>query len=155
MGQTTEKVIIKNYADMFNAKEGLISKDAIREVEVDAIVDTGATYLCLPPKVIAELGLMFSYSTPVTTANGEVPRRIFLGAYITIKDRNTEMEVMESDERTPPLIGYLILEALDFVVDTQSRQLIGNPKHDGRRIVDLYRDMDAPANAKEPSGKEE
>ena len=105
MGQTTEKVIIKNYADMFKANEGLIAEDAIRVVEVDAIVDTGATYLCLPPKVIEELGLMFSYSTPVTTANGEVPRRIFSGANITVKERSVQMEVMESDETTPPLIG--------------------------------------------------
>ena len=138
MGQTTEKVIVKNVYDMFRAADGLIAKDAIRVVEVDAIVDTGATHLCLPPKAIEELGLMFSYSTAVTAANGEVPRRIFNGAYVTIQERSVEMEVMESDKTTPPLIGFLILAALDFVVDPKLKQLIGNPRHGGRRIVDLY-----------------
>ena len=72
------------------------------------------------------------------TANGNVGRRIFAGAKITIKDRTVEMQVMESDEKTPPLIGYLVLEALDFVVNPKTQGVMGNPEHDGEWIVDLY-----------------
>ena len=32
------------------------------------------------------------------------------------------MSVMESDETTPPLVGYVVLEVLDFVVDPKSQE---------------------------------
>lgn len=138
MGRTTEKVIVKNFGDWLKAKEGLIGEDQIRTVEVDAIVDTGATYLCLPADAIEQLGLPYSESVTVTTANGRVERRIFSGAVITIRDRTVQMQVMENDEDTPPLIGHLVLEALDFVVNPKTQGLMGNPEHDGEWIVDLY-----------------
>jgi len=77
----------------------------------------------------------------VTTANGKVDRRIFDGAKITIRDRAVQMQVMENDENTPPLIGYLILEALDLVVNPKTQGLMGNPEHEGKWVVDLYRAM--------------
>ena len=72
------------------------------------------------------------------TANGRVERRIFDGATIIIQGREIQMQVMENDETTPPLIGFLVLETMDLVVDTKSQKIIGNPKHDGEWIVDLY-----------------
>jgi clan AA aspartic protease len=139
MGRTFEKVKVRNYGDIAMVARGLLKEEAIREAEIEAIVDTGATYLCLPPKIIEELGLLYSRSVSVTTANGEVKRRIFQGAEITIKNRSTQMEVMESDETTPPLIGFLVLEALDFVVDPKTQKIIPNPEHGGKWVVECYR----------------
>ena len=34
-------------------------------------------------------------------------------------------------------IGFLVLEALDFVVDPKANRLIPNPEHDGKWIADL------------------
>ncbi|MCZ6680890.1 MAG: aspartyl protease, partial [Candidatus Poribacteria bacterium] len=65
MGQTREKVILQNYGDILKAKEGLIAENEIRSIEVEAIVDTGATYLCLPPSVIEQLDLLYAQSTSV------------------------------------------------------------------------------------------
>ena len=138
MGRTIEKVEIQNYTDIVDAKKGLIAESEIRTVEVEGIADTGATYLCLPPSVIEQLGLLYSHSRNVKTANGIVERRTFLGAYITIKDRYELMSVMENDHQTPPLIGYLVLEALDFVVDPKSQALIPNPASEGKWMADLY-----------------
>ena len=138
MGRVVEKVKVKNYVDVFQPSQGLLPEDQIRTVEVDAVVDTGATYLCLPPSVIAQLGLLYSHLSSVTTANGDVERRIFAGADIAVKERNVQMQVMENDEHTPPLIGYLILEALDFVVNPKTQGLTGNPEHHGKWVVDLY-----------------
>jgi clan AA aspartic protease len=137
MGQIIEKVVIKNYVDIDKSADGLISEDAIRTVEIEALVDTGAAFMCLPPSVITTLGLKHSYSRDVITANGAVKRRVFGGAAINIQGRETPMGVMENDETTPPLIGYLILEDLDFVADPKSQKLIPNPAHDGKWISDL------------------
>ena len=138
MGRTVEKVAIQNVYDIYEVSKGRIPESEIRTVEIDAIVDTGATYLCLPPGVIELLGLLYLHSAIVTTANGKVERRIFGGGKITILERTVEMQVMENDNNTPALIGYLILEALDFVVNPKTQRLMGNPEHDGEWVVDLY-----------------
>ena len=126
------------YVDVFNASSGSLGESQVRTAEVDAIVDTGATYMCLPPSVTAELGLLYSHCERVRTANGAVGRRIFRGAEITIRDRCIQMSVMENDEDTPPLIGCLVLEGLDFVVDPKGQHLMPNHEHGGEWVADLY-----------------
>jgi predicted aspartyl protease len=139
MGRTSEKVIIKNLFDIEKVSRGVLNENQIRTVEISAIVDTGAAYLCLPPKVIKELGLLFAYSTPVKTGNGKLELRIFDGAKITIKDRTIQMQVMENiDDSVPALIGYLVLETMDWAVDPKSQEIVGNPINDGKWVVDMY-----------------
>ena len=48
------------------------------------------------------------------------------------------MSVMENDEKTPPLIGYIVLDVLDFVVAPQSEKLIPNPEYEGKWMAELY-----------------
>jgi hypothetical protein len=48
------------------------------------------------------------------------------------------MDILENDDNTPPLIGYLLLEALDLVADAKSRKVIPNPEHGGEWIADMY-----------------
>ncbi|MBU1599066.1 hypothetical protein KKG61_03010, partial [bacterium] len=104
MGRTVEKVIVKNFGDIVLHSKGIAKEDEIRTVEIEGVVDTGVAYLCLPPVVIERLGLLYSHTREVTTANGRVKRRIFNGAIIIIQDREIEMQVMENDVTTPPLI---------------------------------------------------
>ena len=138
MGRVIEKIIVKNYVDMAKAGEGIIDVGKVRTVEVDAIVDTGATYVCLNRNDIETLGLPFHNVVNIKTANGKASRRTFEGAKIELKDRTFVMEIMENDDDTPALIGYLLLEALDLVVDPKTQHVIPNPAHDGKWVADLY-----------------
>ncbi len=138
MGRVKEQVKVRNLLDLHEVSQGEREAEEVRTVEVDALVDTGATYLCLPPALIEELGLPYSHSQKVRTANGAVQRRIFDGAKIMLRDREVQMAVMENDEDTPALMGYLVLEAIDFVVDSKGQKLVPNPEHDGKWVVDLY-----------------
>ncbi len=137
MGRTYEKVLIQSFEDVLKVRQGEIKETDIRTVEVEALVDTGAAFLCLPPECIEELGLLYSEMREMRTANGIVKRRFFNGANITIKGRSVQMSVMENDPSTPPLIGYLLLEALDYVVDPKSEMLIPNPENNDEWITDL------------------
>lgn len=137
MGTVTEKVTLKNFVDIVNSSKTLIPQESVKTVEIEAIVDTGAAFLCLPPVIIQELGLLYIRSRQVVTANGIVSRRIFGGALIMIQEREIQMEVMENDEFTPPLIGYLVLEDMDLLVDVKGQKLIPNPAHEGKWITDL------------------
>ncbi len=138
MGRVVEKILIKNFIDEYQAQQGLIEKEKIRKFELDALVDTGATYLCLPPKVISKLGLPLHKSVEIKTANGVASRKTYKGAEIELKGRSFVMEVMENDKENPALIGYLVLEAMDFVVDPKTQAVIPNPAHDGKWTADLY-----------------
>lgn len=139
MGKTTVKVKIRNFGDIFSAENGYIKKSEIRGVEIEAIVDSGAAYLCLPSKIIKELCLYFSKSTQVKTGNGSIQLRIFIGAEITIKDRTIQMQVMENvDDSVPAIIGYLVLETMDWVLNPKNQELMGNPENDGKWVVDMY-----------------
>jgi predicted aspartyl protease len=138
MGKRFEKIMIKNFVDIAMHSKGIIKEAEIRTIETEALVDTGAAYLCLPPGDIEKLGLVHSTIKEVTTANGKVNRRIFYGAVIIIKDREIQMQIMENSVGTPPLIGYLVLEAMDFLVDSKSQRIIPNPAHEGKWIIDLY-----------------
>jgi predicted aspartyl protease len=138
MGRTYEKIIVRNYGDTLKFEEGMIAEEQIRFIQTDALVDTGATYVCIKREDIKELGLPFHQPVSIKTANGRATRRTFKGAEIELNGRSFVMEVMENDDDTPALIGYLLLEALDFVVDPKSQKVIPNPAHDGKWVADLY-----------------
>jgi hypothetical protein len=49
------------------------------------------------------------------------------------------MDVMEVPDDRSVRIGQLPLEQLDYVVDPQSRSLIGNPRLGSEHIIEMYR----------------
>lgn len=52
-------------------------------------------------------------------------------------ERTAIVEIMEIPEGVPPLLGYIALEMLDFVIHPQRERLIGNPDHGGELIIDM------------------
>jgi predicted aspartyl protease len=101
-------------------------------------VDTGAAMLSLHIDQIKELGLKFLRRIKVRTANGSSERNVYGVARVEIQGREGEFTVLEGPNDVPVLVGYLVLEQLDFVVDTSIQKLIPNPAHDGEYALDLY-----------------
>lgn len=139
MGRITAKIKLENLVDYVLAKRGDIPPSQVRFIEIDdALVDTGATLVCLTRKQITELGLTPLEVREARTANGSVFRQIYGGGLLTIMDRTCTVDVMEIPENKPPLIGYLALENLDLQPDPKSQKLIPNPAHGGKFVMDLY-----------------
>lgn len=138
MGRIVGKIKVENLGDVLLAESGAISLEQIRSMELEALVDTGATFLCLPAKVIADLGLTFLGTRIVTTATGPVERRVFKGAQLTILNRTCTLDVMELENGIPPLIGYIPLENLDLQPDPQKKTLGPNPEHGDKMVFDLF-----------------
>jgi predicted aspartyl protease len=139
MGRVTAKIKVENMLDHLLFKRGDIPASAVRSTEIeDALVDTGATLLCLRQKEIAELGLSPLAMREAKTANGPVTRQLYEGARLTILDRACSIDVMEIPDDAPALIGYVPLENLDLQPDPKAQQLIPNPAHGGKLILDLY-----------------
>ncbi|MBI3874900.1 MAG: retropepsin-like domain-containing protein [Verrucomicrobia bacterium] len=136
MGKIIQRAKLTNSGDLEAVHAGFISADKIRQTEVDFLVDTGAAMICLPPDVIASLGLRRTHEREVMTANGKVKRGVYSPVRIEIRDRDADLNVMELLPGTPPLLGYLALEALDLYPNPQKQTLEGNPKYDGKMVVD-------------------
>ena len=104
----------------------------------NALVDTGATMLNLHKNQIDELGLKYLRKMRVKTANGSIERNIYGVASVEIMGREAEFDVLEIPDDVPVLVGYIILEQLDFVADPIQQKLVPNPAHDGEYALDLY-----------------
>jgi predicted aspartyl protease len=138
MGRVQTEATIANLKDLWAAEQGLISPEQIRRVTVqDALVDTGATLLSLPTRLIRQLGLADRGKRRVTSSTGSGEAAMYDAVRLTIRGRECTMDVMEVPDDVPVLIGQLPLEHLDFVVDLRSRTLIGNPAHDGEHVYEL------------------
>jgi predicted aspartyl protease len=121
MAKTTETVLIKNLFDISKAMKFSIMISEIRSKEIEAVVDTNSAYLCLPPKVIAELGLTYDSTKTVSTSNGNFELRIFKDVEINFMDRSIEMQVIENKEdNNTASIGNLVLEQMNLVYDPKS-----------------------------------
>lgn len=138
MGRIVAKIKVENLADVLLVERGELSPQEIRHMEMEALVDTGVTLLCLPAKAIEDLGLSPLGTRRATTATGLVERKVFRGAQLTILDRTCTVDVMELEDSVPALIGYIPLENLDLQPDPQKKTLIPNPEHGDKIVMDLF-----------------
>ena len=90
--------------------------DRRRVVEVDALVDTGATLTVVPRSLARELGLEITGRTAVETGAGrlELDRS---RVWIEIMGRSEIVPVLVSDTIDKVLIGVTTLEVLGLQVD--------------------------------------
>lgn len=137
VGRVVASVRIENADDIRRAEGGEIPLAAVRSTVVEALVDTGTMFLCLPAKTIQELGLPFHRMRGSRTVTGPKDLRIFTGARIEIHDRSCDVEVMELPDSVQPLLGQIPLEILDYWVDLANRRLVGNPEHDGHCMAEV------------------
>src|SRR4051812_46414179 len=96
MGKVLVTATIANLSDLDKVREGLLTEDQVRRVEVsDALVDTGATGLSMPKRLIEQLGIHQFRSRTARTSAGPVMLRIFGAVLLTIQDRDCLTDVTE------------------------------------------------------------
>ncbi len=139
MGKVLVTARIENLRDTYAAELGVIPHDQVRSIEVeDALVDTGATQLSMPKRLIERLGLRPTRSRQARTTAGTRTFQIYEAVRLTIQGRDCLSDVTELPDDCPVLIGQLPLEHLDFVVDPAGQRVIGNPAHGGEQMLEMY-----------------
>jgi predicted aspartyl protease len=84
--------------------------------ELEAVVDTGATFSKIPKSLAATLGLEAKYETEVELGDGRIiGRKLALSEIEIEKVRRPVLIAIGEEER--PLIGYTTLELLGFKVN--------------------------------------
>jgi predicted aspartyl protease len=72
MGKVMTRIKLTNSVDLRYAEDGAIPPEAVRQVELEALVDTGATTLAIPADAVAALGLREFARRKVRLASGAV-----------------------------------------------------------------------------------
>ncbi len=96
--------------------------DPAREVEVEALVDTGATFSAISSELADQLGIEATEQRSVETATGQI--ELDLGwAIIAVNGRRGPMPVLISPTADYTLLGVIALEVLGLGVDPSSGEL--------------------------------
>ncbi|KKI99028.1 aspartyl protease [Prochlorothrix hollandica PCC 9006 = CALU 1027] len=135
MGKVHTVLTVINRADQIRLRDGTIAADAVRSIDLrEVLVDTGATTLCLPPELIARLGLDLLKEVEATTATGVRSVRIFQDAKICLCGREGTFECLELPGGLDPLLGVIPLEMLGLEPDLKHQRLRVLPE----QSVDTY-----------------
>ncbi len=137
MGKVIATFTLTNYADLI-AKQLKVLKGKPRTVEVEALVDTGATRLYLKPSIIKKLGLSKTGTVNSRTTSGNRERGVYSPVKMELMGREGNFDVVDIDEEVPNLLGQIPLEYLDFVVDPKNQCLRGNPEHGDKLMTEEY-----------------
>lgn len=126
MGRFSVDLEVTNNSDLVLAENGHLDPAKIRRSMIRGVVDPGATKLVLPEAFVKELGLpLFRSRIKVTYADGRsVVRKEIGGVYARLQGRDGIFTAVAEPKRTTALIGALVLEELDFLVDCKNQCLV-------------------------------
>jgi predicted aspartyl protease len=139
MGIVTTTITVRNLVDEILAERGFIPANQIRSVTIEnALVDTGATRLCLSADVIEQLGLPLAEEIDVKTAVGIQNARLFKRLSLSIEGRTGEFTCIELPGGEETLVGLIPLEELGLQPDVVNQRLVALPERGTNTYHLLY-----------------
>ncbi len=118
MGEVKAKCFIGNPLDV-----------SVKPLDVDAMVDTGAVMPLLGKDILDKLGAQVTRRAVVTLADDTSQEMDVAGPIsIEISDRKSFFECLVGPVLVEPLIGQVVLEVLDLVVDPGRQTLTPRPE---------------------------
>jgi len=116
---------VANRGDIIKAREGLLAKDKVRRLTIPGVVDSGAARLVLPKSVVKQLGLPLASKVKVRYADGRTRTRDTVqDVQVEIQGRQGTFTAIVEPSRNDALIGVIILEDLDFLIDCLHQRLV-------------------------------
>ncbi|MBM3239066.1 clan AA aspartic protease [Candidatus Poribacteria bacterium] len=124
MGRFSVEFKLANSIDAGLVRRGLLTPEQVRQVKIRGVVDTGATRLVIPAKVSEQLGAREVSDTQVRYAdNRTVTRKLVDDVQVELLGRQGTFRAVVEPGRDSALIGAIVLEDLDFVVDRTTQTL--------------------------------
>ena len=141
MGKVIVKdVLPKNHRDEILFEEGHLAKEQVRKVSLDMVADTGAVAVSLPVPVVERLGLRYVKSVQVTVSTGDrVPVKMYGDLMVHIGGREAYTQCLAKLEGAPLILGQLVFEQIDYVVDCKNQRIVPNPEEtEGMMLFDDF-----------------
>jgi len=113
------------------AAQGLTPPEQVRQLQVKGMVDTGANWLVLPKAVVDQLGLPPTKPMLVRFGDGRLEfRDVVEQAWVEMFGRHGTFRAIVEPNRSDALVGAIVLEDLDLLVDCSQQTLQPrNPEH--------------------------
>jgi predicted aspartyl protease len=116
---------VANLFDMNLAQNGSLAADQVRRFKISGLVDSGAVRLSLPQTVARQLGLKRKGKIKVRYADGRTAtREPVKDVYVEIMGRDGVFTAIVEPKRKDALVGAIVLEDLDFLVDCTHQRLV-------------------------------
>lgn len=128
MGQVTMRVTLTNARERVMARLGHLAPEAVHTVGVDALIDTGTLRSVLPPAVADALGLVRMGRSEAQMADGRWGEADLTEAVdVTLVagvERTATVPMLVMGDHV--LLGAIVLEEMDLVVDCARGRLVPN-----------------------------
>ena len=130
MGDVYVEAELENAYDRVLAELGYREATSIRQEHVRLLTDTGATLLVLPQDLVERLGLRITHEKVIVTYADERKdeRSVASGLRVRVGDRSMETGCVVGPLTSEPLLGQIILERLDLLVDCGAGRLVPRPE---------------------------
>jgi clan AA aspartic protease len=138
VGRIVVDAVVENFEDRLRASRGEISEAQIRRVSVPALVDSGATFFCMPGSLVSQLGLLFLQDKESRTVTGPIRLGVYAAARVEVQGRDCVTQVLALPEERQALLGQIPLEIMDWWIDLGAQRLVGNPEHGGQWQAEVY-----------------
>ncbi len=130
MGRISVEFEVANYGDLTLMQRGLLPPNQVRRETIQGVVNSGATKLVLPQAVVKRLDLPQGDPILVRYADGRrVQRAGAEGAYVQLLGRHGTFTAIVEPRRKTALIGAIVLEDLDLLVDCKSQRVVPRDPH--------------------------
>lgn len=129
MGEVKVEVELENTLDRKLLERGYIKPEAVRAIKVRAVADSGAVMLVLPQDQVEALGLDQTRKVIVMYADERKEERPVAGVVtVRVGNRESITECVVGPPASEPLIGQIVLEAMDLLVDCVEQKLVPRPE---------------------------
>ncbi|GHV94649.1 hypothetical protein AGMMS50293_09690 [Spirochaetia bacterium] len=124
MGRVVAEITLTNVKDDVRVQDGV--RSAVRQVTVNAVVDTGAGTLVITEDLRQQLGLEIEGKRRTHFANGEKTEcGVTEGVNIRWKDRDCICRAVVIPGAQFVLLGAIPLEDMDLIVNPAKQELVG------------------------------
>jgi len=138
VGRIVVDVVVENFEDRLRAKRGEITEEQVRRLTVPALVDSGATFFCMPGSLVSQLGLSYLQDKESRTVPGPIRLGVYAAARIEAQGRDCVTQVLALPEDRQSLLGQIPLEMMDWWIDLRTQRLVGNPEHGGQWQAEVF-----------------
>ena len=124
MGRFAVEIKLANSVDAALVQRGLLPPNQVRQTEIRGVVDTGAVRLVIPERVATELGVREVDEIQVRYADGRIAtRKLVTDVLLELLGREATFRASVESNRDSALIGAIVLEELDLLVDCTTERL--------------------------------
>ena len=129
MGLTYADIQLTNSDDLALVRSGHLAKENVRQMQVNALVDSGAWLLTINDDIRNQLGLTVIDKDLAELADGTIVDVDIVGPVdVRFENRRVTADAMVLPGATEILLGAIPMEGMDVLIDPKRQKLIVNPK---------------------------